>query len=444
MSKICTFNTAGFCTTSNCPNSHNGKSVEVNAFEFYTLWECNQDSWIAYQKSKGLDEIIVKSKKTSNLNGNNNIGFNTDSTEINSEWNEDYNMDLNLDDNQNHTSNIPQSIEEEREQIRQHVEERKRKRDLELLELQKKEEEELERIRIAREKIKQQMQEKYEQQNQLEEKNEIVNTDEDLQNQISNESSNQTTQITEEIDLGLILDINPMDIPPIKPIESLQESNSETLKFKQEDLIAYDKALISKWNKKINFNNPRIPLMAPGHNLNSVSYKTRQKVLEMLIPQFDKRFQTKRAILYAFETEDRLYKRYADQKTTYWMTGLDMVNKMGGSFNELSLLNSSSTNTSTDSTTSNMQSKIKIIPQNIKKNISTNATKNSSKTSATKAIAPKKSYCICGKDETYDSNMIQCEYENCEKEWFHFKCMGIKSDPEGSWYCPDHKFMAKE
>ena len=31
--------------------------------------------------------------------------------------------------------------------------------------------------------------------------------------------------------------------------------------------------------------------------------------------------------------------------------------------------------------------------------------------------------------------MIGCDAPNCEIEWFHLSCVGLKSTPEGSWYC---------
>jgi len=46
----------------------------------------------------------------------------------------------------------------------------------------------------------------------------------------------------------------------------------------------------------------------------------------------------------------------------------------------------------------------------------------------------KKTYCICDRDESYD-NMIACDAFGCKAEWYHFKCVGLKSVPRGSWLC---------
>lgn len=42
--------------------------------------------------------------------------------------------------------------------------------------------------------------------------------------------------------------------------------------------------------------------------------------------------------------------------------------------------------------------------------------------------------CICGKPESFD-NMIECESGHCKVGWYHFKCVGLKSAPKGSWTC---------
>ncbi len=42
-------------------------------------------------------------------------------------------------------------------------------------------------------------------------------------------------------------------------------------------------------------------------------------------------------------------------------------------------------------------------------------------------------HCLCGLPETYDSQMVECE--DCQK-WFHFRCVGLKSEPQ-NWLCPN-------
>ena len=42
-------------------------------------------------------------------------------------------------------------------------------------------------------------------------------------------------------------------------------------------------------------------------------------------------------------------------------------------------------------------------------------------------------YCVC-KALSY-GDMIACDDEACETEWFHCACVGITDPPEGKWYC---------
>lgn len=46
-------------------------------------------------------------------------------------------------------------------------------------------------------------------------------------------------------------------------------------------------------------------------------------------------------------------------------------------------------------------------------------------------------YCYCNTSES-GGPMIACDGEQCEREWFHFKCVGIDEAPkEKQWYCDD-------
>lgn len=31
--------------------------------------------------------------------------------------------------------------------------------------------------------------------------------------------------------------------------------------------------------------------------------------------------------------------------------------------------------------------------------------------------------------------MIGCDAPDCKIEWFHLNCVGLKTTPEGSWFC---------
>lgn len=44
-------------------------------------------------------------------------------------------------------------------------------------------------------------------------------------------------------------------------------------------------------------------------------------------------------------------------------------------------------------------------------------------------------YCIC-RQISY-GEMVACDNDECENEWFHYDCVGITQPPEGKWFCPD-------
>ena len=47
----------------------------------------------------------------------------------------------------------------------------------------------------------------------------------------------------------------------------------------------------------------------------------------------------------------------------------------------------------------------------------------------------KKVYCICKKNNK--QKMIGCDNESCKIQWFHFKCVNLKIEPQGDWFCHD-------
>ncbi|OAA64067.1 PHD finger domain protein [Cordyceps fumosorosea ARSEF 2679] len=45
-----------------------------------------------------------------------------------------------------------------------------------------------------------------------------------------------------------------------------------------------------------------------------------------------------------------------------------------------------------------------------------------------------KKYCLC--HHVSYGDMVACDNDNCPYEWFHWSCVGLKSEPNGTWYCP--------
>jgi inhibitor of growth protein 3 len=45
-----------------------------------------------------------------------------------------------------------------------------------------------------------------------------------------------------------------------------------------------------------------------------------------------------------------------------------------------------------------------------------------------------KKYCLC--QNVSFGDMVACDNDSCPYEWFHWSCVGLKSEPNGTWYCP--------
>jgi len=46
-----------------------------------------------------------------------------------------------------------------------------------------------------------------------------------------------------------------------------------------------------------------------------------------------------------------------------------------------------------------------------------------------------KKYCLC--QNVSFGDMVACDNDDCPYEWFHWSCVGLKSEPNGKWYCPE-------
>jgi inhibitor of growth protein 3 len=50
-------------------------------------------------------------------------------------------------------------------------------------------------------------------------------------------------------------------------------------------------------------------------------------------------------------------------------------------------------------------------------------------------------YCLCNKVSYGD--MVGCDNDNCERQWFHYKCVGLSEEPAGEWLCPECKSLPR-
>ena len=66
----------------------------------------------------------------------------------------------------------------------------------------------------------------------------------------------------------------------------------------------------------------------------------------------------------------------------------------------------------------------------------TGSTSTSSAVTKQVSVRPQNTYCWCdGKDE---GKMVACDNGSCEREWFHYQCVGISRKPRGKWFCSDN------
>lgn len=48
-----------------------------------------------------------------------------------------------------------------------------------------------------------------------------------------------------------------------------------------------------------------------------------------------------------------------------------------------------------------------------------------------------RTYCYC--DRVSDGEMIGCDYDRCQREWFHLECLSMTTPPKGKWFCDECK-----
>lgn len=51
-------------------------------------------------------------------------------------------------------------------------------------------------------------------------------------------------------------------------------------------------------------------------------------------------------------------------------------------------------------------------------------------------------YCYCQRVSFGD--MVGCDNNDCKYQWFHWGCVGVKSEPAGEWLCPDCRKLPRD
>ncbi|RGB38101.1 hypothetical protein C1646_693125 [Rhizophagus diaphanus] len=71
-----------------------------------------------------------------------------------------------------------------------------------------------------------------------------------------------------------------------------------------------------------------------------------------------------------------------------------------------------------------------------KATVTTEKTNDDTQAAADMPIDPNEPvYCYC--QQVSWGEMVACDNNECEIEWFHYPCVSLKAQPKGKWYCPD-------
>lgn len=110
------------------------------------------------------------------------------------------------------------------------------------------------------------------------------------------------------------------------------------------------------------------------------------------------------------------------------------ANSNNNNNNNTSNNNNSSTNNNNNGTGSTSKNN-KNGCSNNKNQSSTSTSQTTSQTQPKRESTPEPTYCIC--HQVSYGDMICCDNDACDIEWFHFNCVSLTSKPKGKWYCPN-------
>ena len=51
-------------------------------------------------------------------------------------------------------------------------------------------------------------------------------------------------------------------------------------------------------------------------------------------------------------------------------------------------------------------------------------------------------YCFCQRHSF--GEMVGCDNDDCQYEWFHFACVNLTKQPQGTWLCPNCRPKSSE
>lgn len=119
----------------------------------------------------------------------------------------------------------------------------------------------------------------------------------------------------------------------------------------------------------------------------------------------------------------------SDNKLAIMQEALDQLdNKSRELDQDFKLVDTTTTTTTTANSNSKSQSSITSSTARPKA-----SQRDSPKTS--RRDSPEPTYCVC--HQVSYGDMICCDNDACDIEWFHFQCVALATKPKGKWYCPN-------
>lgn len=118
----------------------------------------------------------------------------------------------------------------------------------------------------------------------------------------------------------------------------------------------------------------------------------------------------------------------SDNKLSIIQDALDQLdNKSRELDHDFKLINAA-TSDGTETASSTTNNKISVNNKN-------QSTSSAAQPKASQRESPEPTYCVC--HQVSYGDMICCDNDACEIEWFHFQCVSLTSKPKGKWYCPN-------
>lgn len=124
----------------------------------------------------------------------------------------------------------------------------------------------------------------------------------------------------------------------------------------------------------------------------------------------------------------------SDNKLAIVQDALDQLDNKSRELDlDFKLINAATSDGTEQTTSNNKNSKSGTTSGSGKNQSSSGSSSHQPKSSQRES--PEPTYCVC--HQVSYGDMICCDNDACEIEWFHFQCVSLTSKPKGKWYCPN-------